>query len=141
MVPVRPRANRSALLAIVITWAFGLATAHVLCSRDATARRLQDKTHAHAEPCQHIDQAVRAEEIDTAAQQVADARLSDVQHRRSLDLGQRSRRECFLELEEQVGADQQVFRFFGGESEIPEHIASRWCDLQLTFSSHHQLAS
>ena len=62
MVLVRPRANRSALLAIVITWAFGLATAHVLCSRDATARRLQDKTHAHAEPCQHIDQAVRAEE-------------------------------------------------------------------------------
>ena len=79
--------------------------------------------------------------IDTATQQVADARLSDVQHLRSLDLGQRSRRECFLELEEQVGADQQVCRFFCEESEIPEHIASRWRDPQLTVSSHHQLAS
>jgi hypothetical protein len=31
--------------------------------------------------------------------------------------------------------------FFGGESEVSEHIARRRRDLQLTFSAHHQLAS
>ena len=49
-------------------------------SGNATACRLQDKTHAHAEARQHVDQAVRAEEIDAAAQQIADTRLSDLQH-------------------------------------------------------------
>jgi hypothetical protein len=40
-----------------------------------------------------------------------------------LDLGQFSRGECLLELKQQVGADEQVLRFFCGESKIPEHVA------------------
>lgn len=108
-------------------------------SRHPTARRLQDKAHAHAESRQHVDQAVRTEQIDASSEQIADARLSDVQQPSGLDLREFSGGERLLELEQQVGTDQQVLRFLCGEPEIPEHIACRWRDLQVAISFHRRL--
>jgi hypothetical protein len=57
----------------------GKQTRRCCFSCDAAAGRLQDKAHVHTEVRQHVDQPIRAEQIDAAAQQIADTRLSDMQ--------------------------------------------------------------
>jgi hypothetical protein len=51
-------------------------------------------------------------------QQVADARLRGAQNPGGLRLRQSSRRDRLLKLDQQVGANQQMLGFLGGESEI-----------------------
>lgn len=43
-------------------------------------RRLDDQTDPYAEPRQHVDQGIGAEQIDATTQEVADARLRDAKH-------------------------------------------------------------
>jgi hypothetical protein len=49
-----------------------------LSSRNATARRLQDKADTDVQARQHVDKAIRAEEVDASAQQVADTGLGNL---------------------------------------------------------------
>ena len=83
-----------------------------LTSSDAPARRLQDETNVHAEARQHVNQAISTEQIDSPTQEITDAGLGDAQDSGSLRLGQSARRERLLELNQQVGADQEMLGFF-----------------------------
>ena len=94
-----------------------------------------------AETRQHINQAIRAEEIDPASQEVAHARLCNFQDRGGLRLRQCAHGDRLLKLDQQVSADQQVLGFVGGEPEIAEEIAGRRRNLQTLFSWHCRLAS
>ena len=86
--------------------------------------RLQDEADVDAEARQHVDEAVGAEQIDPPSEHVADAWLRDAQEFRGLGLRQSSRRDGLLQLDQQVGTNQQVLGFVGGEAEIAEHIAA-----------------
>jgi hypothetical protein len=39
------------------------------------SRRLDDQTHAHAQPSQHVDQRISTEEVDATVQEIADPNL------------------------------------------------------------------
>lgn len=62
----------------------------------------------HAEACEHVDQAVGTEEIDATPQQVAHARLCHAENLGGLNLSQSARGQRLLQLNEQIGTDQQV---------------------------------
>lgn len=49
-------------------------------------RRRDDEPHAHAQPRQHVDQCIGTEQVDTSAQEVADARLRHAEGLRRLSL-------------------------------------------------------
>lgn len=67
----------------------------------------QPDTYAQAR--QHVDQSIGAEQINATAQEVAHPRLRDPKHSRGLGLGEMSRPDRFLHLNQQVGMDEQVF--------------------------------
>src|SRR5262249_43458109 len=100
--------------------------------RYPTACRLQHEAPAYAESRQHVDQGTRAEQIDASTPQIADTWRSDLQQPGCLNLSQFSGGECLLDLKQQVCTDQQVLRFFRGKPEIPEYVAARSCDLQMS---------
>jgi hypothetical protein len=53
----------------------------------------------HTKTRQHVNQAVRAEQVNPTALQVADARLGDAQDLGCLGLREPPRREGFLQLD------------------------------------------
>jgi len=63
------------------------------------ARRLYDEADVDAEPGQHVDQTVSAEQIDPPSEEVADARLRDAQNLGGLGLRQSTRGDRLLKLD------------------------------------------
>jgi hypothetical protein len=84
----------------------------------------------NAEPRQHVNQRVRAEEVQATAQQITHAGLRDAQDRGGLGLRQVPRANRFPKLDQQIGSDQQMLRFLGREREIAKDIAAGRRDLQ-----------
>lgn len=78
-----------------------------------------------AQARQHVNEAIRAEEVDASAQQIADARLRDPKGLGCLGLRQTLRRDRLLQLNHQIGANEQVLGLFGGEPQIAKHIPCR----------------
>jgi hypothetical protein len=74
---------------------------------------LHNEAHVHPEARQHVNQGIRAEEIEATAQQVIHARLRDAQERGSLGLREVPRGNRFLKLNQQISADQQMRCFLG----------------------------
>ena len=66
-----------------------------------------------AQPRQHVNEAIRAEEVDASAQQIADARLRDPKGLGCLGLRQPLRRDHLLQLNHQIGANEQMLGLFG----------------------------
>jgi len=71
----------------------------------STPGRLQNEAHVNAEPRQHVNQRVRAEEVQATAQQITHAGLRDGQDRGGLGLRQVPRANRFLKLDQQIGSD------------------------------------
>lgn len=69
---------------------------------EAPAGRLQDQLHADSQQGQHIDERICAEEINPAAEEVADARLSDPKDLGRLCLLEASGLDQLLELDHEV---------------------------------------
>jgi pimeloyl-ACP methyl ester carboxylesterase len=65
-------------------------------SGDAPTRSLQDEADVHAETRKHVNQAVRAEEIDPASQQVAHAWLCHAENFGGFCLSQSARAKLLL---------------------------------------------
>jgi hypothetical protein len=105
-----------------------------------TARGLQDEAHAHPEARKHVDQRVRAEQVDATPQQIAHAGLRNAKYPCDLHLRHVSGVDRLLQVDEQIGADEEVLGFFSREPEIAKDVAARRGDLQLIFSWHRQLA-
>src|SRR5947208_8552245 len=89
------------------------------------ARGLKDDLGADAELGEHVDQGVDAEEVDSTAHEVADARLGHAQELGSLALLQPARRNRLLEAQHQFGADLEVQSLIRRETEVAEHVTSR----------------
>src|SRR5437773_12439312 len=75
--------------------------------RDSRARR-GDETDLDSQASQHVDESIGAEELNTAAQQVADAWLTDSQELGCLSLLQAPRPNLLLEPDHKVGAHEEV---------------------------------
>ena len=92
---------------------------------DAATGWLEDEPHPDAKAGEHIDQGVGAEQVDAAAQEMAHPRLGYPENRGRLGLLQMSRGDDPLELDHEVGTDQQMLGFLRREAEIAEDIAAR----------------
>ncbi len=72
---------------------------------------------------EHVDQGVDAEQIKAPPHEVAHARFRHRKELRRCGLRQPPRPEGFLELDQQIRANTQVFSLVGREPEITEYIA------------------
>src|SRR5439155_14953887 len=90
---------------------------------DPPARR-GDEPDLDPQTSQHVDESIGAEEVDAAAQQVADSRLADSKQLGGLSLFQAQRPKRLLEPDHEVGAHQEVLRFARRESEVAKYISA-----------------
>ena len=73
---------------------------------------------------QHVDESIGAEQLDAAAEQVADSWLADSEELGGLRLPQAARPKLLIEPDHEVGAHQEVLRLVRRESEIPEYVSA-----------------
>jgi hypothetical protein len=88
----------------------------------ASAR--DDKGDAGSGMTKHFDQAINAESVDLAANQITDPWLRHTQEFGSSRLRQTAGFNQFRQLNHQVGANPQVLRLFCAESQVSEDVAS-----------------
>jgi len=96
-----------------------------------SARCLGNELDVSAEAGQHINQRVRAEQVDTASQQVAHTGLGYPQHLGRLRLAQAAATHDFLHMEHQDSADLEVLGLLPGEPEVAEDVAAGGSGLHL----------
>jgi hypothetical protein len=87
----------------------------LLLSRDAPRAGFRTK---RTRTPRRASMSIKLSVLNESIRPRSNTRRSDVQQLGGLDLGQRSRGECSLELQQQVGTHQLVRRFFRGESEV-----------------------
>jgi len=88
------------------------------------ARWSQDKSHAHSQARQHVDQSVGAKQVDPAAKEVTHSRLSYAQDFRDVSLSVSAGRDPFLNLNHKVRTDLEVLSFLYVEAEVTKNIAA-----------------
>lgn len=116
-------------------WVRVANTSH-LSRNPPCSRRPDHQPDAHAKPRQHVDQRIGAKQVDATTQEIADARLRDSKRLRCFCLLKTPRRDCFLNLNQQVRTDEEVLGFFLREPEIPEYIPGGRSDPNCAFLSH-----
>src|SRR2546428_8225905 len=77
---------------------------------------------------QHLNEAVHAEAIDLAADEVTDPRLSDPEQARGLRLGEPPGLDEPGQPDHEVGADLQMLRLLARESQVAKDVAGRPSD-------------
>jgi hypothetical protein len=76
----------------------------------------QDNPDSNPKPSQHVDQGIRAEQVDPTAKEIADAGLPDAEDLRRLGLLEPSPLDRLLRGDNQVGTDQEVLGLLRGEA-------------------------
>jgi hypothetical protein len=79
---------------------------------------------------EHVDERISNEEIDTASEKVAEARLHHAQCLGGSLLLKTTRRNELLYLNHEVSPDQQMLGFLSTKSQITEDIPSGYCNLR-----------
>ena len=87
--------------------------------------RLHDQPHANSKPGQHVDQSVRAEQIDATAEEIADSRLGDPQHLGDLGLFEPAGGDGLLQVNEEVRPDQEVLGLGLRKAEVTKDVPRR----------------
>lgn len=96
---------------------------------EAPARLLHEQSDPPAQAGQHVDQGIGAEQVNPAAEQIADPRLGDAQDLGRLCLSQAAGPDDLLDMKHQGGADAEVLGPLRGEAQVPENVPCRGRDL------------
>lgn len=83
------------------------------------------ETYLCPEPGQHIDEGIRAEQVDAPTEKIADAGLSHTDYLGRGFLLEAAGRDEFLHLNHEVRPNQQMFSFLAAKPEVAEDIPGR----------------
>jgi hypothetical protein len=110
----------------------GLCAAPTVDARDS-------KLNAHSCAREHIDERVEAEQVDLAANEIANPRLGNSKEVCRRTLGQFARPDKARDFHHQLRAKPQALSFFRSEANISEHIPRRLLNLHSQISCRHPL--
>ena len=100
---------------------------------------LDGQAHRRAKPSQHIDERVRAEEVDPPTEEIADARLGYTEYLRGCLLLEAAGCDEPLQLDHKVRSDQQMLGLLAAKPEVTEYISAGWCDLEFHDAPPHSM--
>jgi len=100
-----------------------------LCDLQISPTGLDDQTNASAEASEHVNEGIRAEQVNPATEKVAYPRLGHSENLGSGFLLQATGVDDLLDLDHQVRSDKKMLRLLASESQVTEHVAGRRRDL------------
>jgi hypothetical protein len=99
-------------------------TAPLTHNVETATGRFENEPNTDTEADEHIDERVSAEQVEPASKKVTYPRLGHTENLCHLGLPEVSRRNKFLDLDHQVGSDEQVLGLIGAKAQIPKDIAA-----------------